>query len=422
MEEESGSTSELHSFEAPSVEPGSQSVPEVVAIRVTGARQRQSWREQTWVTWLGVAVAAGLLFIVAAPPVWSHSNRVVAAARPSATPIGSSHNFPYQSPIPGVDDLYLRGVYAYEQRTPESLGRSRDDFSAAIAKDPNYAPAYAGLSNTYNLLREYSVMPEPEAYAKAREAAQHAIVLDPKLPEAHASLGFIDFFWSWDAVAAEREFRAALALDPSSVVARHWYGSMLLHEGRFGEALEQLELAQRLAPTSVAVLSTRAYALGLSGRRAEAEEMLQDAISATPDASSPRTILAILSGMQPRDPERFVVETRRVGELRHSDAMLQLADAAKAGLRAGGEKGMWKAILALEEKRHPGTEDRTYLMVDAKVLLGRNEEAIADLMWLAQRHDPQVMGLVVDPSLAPLHQDRRFIQLVAKLGLPPVAH
>ena len=231
----------------------------------------------------------------------SHAKSAAAStsARPQYTPASnaSSSDVPYRSQVPGVDDLYLRGIYRYEQRTPDSLGHSLDDFSAAIAKDPNYAPAYAGLANTYNLMREYSVMPESEAYPKAKAADEHALALDPKLPQAHASLGFIDFFWSWDTTAAEREFRTALTLDPSSVLAHHWYGSMLTHEGRYSEAIQQLDLAQRLQPTSAAVLSTRALALGLSGRRGEAVDLLQDAINENPAASSPHEMLVILSDM-----------------------------------------------------------------------------------------------------------------------------
>jgi tetratricopeptide (TPR) repeat protein len=318
-----------------------------------------------------------------------------------------------------VDDLYLRGVYLYEQRTPETLSRSLDDFTSAIAKDPNYAPAYAGLANTYNLLREYSVMPDAEAYPKAREAAEHAVALDPKLPDAHAALGFIDFFWSWDTVSAEREFRTALALDPSSAVAHHWYGSMLTHEGRYPEAIEQLDLAQRLQPTSAAVLSTKALALGLSGHRSEAVDMLQDVINETPGVSSPHEILAILSKVEPREPARFLDETRRVAELRHSDEMLQLVAAAEPAYRAGGEEAMWSSILTTEEKLHPGASNRTYTMIEAEAALGRNDAAFADLAQLEQRRDPTLIGIVLDPTLSSLRRDRRFGELVASMGLPP---
>ena len=376
--------------------------------------------DRKWTVGITVAVAAGLVFLLASPLVRSHATSAVAPSKYAVDPGGNSANAPYRSKVAGVDDLYLRGVYLSEQRTPESLERSLDDFSGAIARDPNYAPAYAGLANTYNLLREYSMMPDAEAYPKARAAAEHAVALDPKLAQAHASLGFIDFFWSWDSASAEREFKTALALDPSSVLSHHWYGSMLTHEGRYKEAVEQLNLAQRLDPASEAVLSTRALALGLSGRRGEAVDMLQDVINQTPGVSSPHAILAVLSNIEPRDTARFLDETRKAAEMRHSDEMLQVTSAAEPAYKSGGEKAMWTAILSTEERLHPGASNRTYLMVEAEAALGRYDAAFSDLDKLVRRRDPTLMGIVLDPTLAPLHQDHRYGQLVASIGLPPV--
>ena len=370
---------------------------------------------------IAIAVVVSLLCVLVSPVVRSHANPRVQLSRLGSDSGERLSAVSYGSQISGVNELYLQGIYAYEQRTPESLQRALDDFSNAIAKDPDYAPAYAAQAITYSLVREYSVMPDAEAFAKARAAAEHAVALDPRLSDAHASLGFIDFFWSWDTVSAEREFRTALVLDPSSVLAHHWYGSMLTHEGKYGEAIEQLDLAQRLEPTSAAILSTRALALGLSGHRAEAVDMLQDVISETPGVSSPHAILSTLSRVEPQDPARFLFEMRRAAELRHSDEMLQVATAAETALDSGGESAMWTSVLATEERLHPGGSDRTFLMIEAEAALGHDEAAFADLGQLAQRHDPAMMGIIIDPTLSPLRRDRRFGQLVASMGLPPLS-
>jgi Tfp pilus assembly protein PilF len=409
--------SEMTSAALPANEPGS---PGFVERRKTGPILPAA---PDRLTLAGIAAAVGfaLIWLLAWPVSKSHAKNLgepKAQSAPESVTRGS--RMVRGSQVAGVDALYLRGIYFYEQRTPESLGHSLNDFKEAIAKDPNYAPAYAGLANTYNLLREYSVMPEAEAYAKAREAAERAVALDPTLPDAHAALGFIDFFWSWDAAKAESEFRTALALDSSSAVAHHWYGSMLMHEGRFDEALKQLDIAQRLDPTSTAILSTRAFALGLSGHRGQAEDMLQDVLNETPDATSPHATLAGLSKIQPRDPTQFLVEMRRVAELRHSDEMLRVAAAAEPAYRSGGEPAMWGAIFAEEAKLHPGVTNKTYLMVEAEALMGRKEDAMTDLTELTQRRDPQVIGILIDPSLSTLHSDPRFGRLVASVGLPPL--
>jgi tetratricopeptide (TPR) repeat protein len=409
--------------------PAAVSRPKLVVIRSSSTSERRPASADRPLAWLAsgrrpliaritIAVAVGVLCVLVSPVVRSHANPTVRPSKYSSDSGERLSMVSYGSRISGVNELYLQGIYAYEQRSPESLQRALDDFSNVIAKDPNYAPAYAALSITYNLVREYSVMPEAEAYPKARAAAEHAIALDPKLSDAHASLGFIDFFWSWDTVSAEREFQTALALDPSSILAHHWYGSMLTHEGKYEAAIEQLDLAQRLEPTSAAILSTRALALGLSGHRGEAVDMLQDLISETPGATSPHAILSTLSRVEPQDPARFLFELHRTAELRHSDEMLQVATAGETALRSGGETAMWAAILGTEEQLHPGTSNGTFLMAEAETVLGHYDAAFADLGQMARRHDPTTMGIILDPTLSPLRRDRRFGQLIASMGLP----
>jgi hypothetical protein len=376
--------------------------------------------------WLysAAAVCGIALLVLAARPFFMHSGAVPLSAiarRHAAGPDAGSFRsaVPYRSLVPGVDDLYLRGIYFYEQRTSDSLEHSRRDFLAAIAKDANFAPAYAGLANTYNLMREYSGMSDAEAYGKAREAAEHAIQLDPNLPQAHVALGFVEFFWSRDAAGAESEFRRAILLDPNSSTAHHWYGSMLLHEGRFPEANDQLDLAQRLEPTSASILSTRALALGLSGHRNEASDMLQELLTEVPTATSPHASLATLSLIVPRDPPRYLEEFRRVGELRHDEELLQMISAGAGAYHQAGENAMWLAMLNQQESQHPA--NRTYYMMEAEAALGRKDAAFADLRQLIQNRDSRVIGIVIDPTLAPLRSDPRFAEVLKSIGLPPLS-
>ncbi len=344
-------------------------------------------------------------------------NRRAANPESSATAKG----VPYRSRIPGVDDLYLSGIYFYEQRTPDSLQQSMQNFKDAIGKDPSYAPAYAALANTYSLMREYSDMPEAEAYPKAKAAAERAIVLDPKLPQAHASMGFIDFFWLWDATAAQKEFQTALALDPSSVLAHHWFGSMLVHQGRFAEALQQLDVAQRLEPTSAAIVSLRALALGFGGHRDEAVTMLEEIVRQAPSATSTHNVLGALSLIEPRNIPLYLDETRKVAELRHDQQWLQLNKAADRAYRTGGEMAMWKSMLEFDRRLHPTGSGNLYQMAEAEAMLGHTDEAFAALDQLVEAHNPIAMGLHNDPTFQPLHHDPRFVQLETKMGCPPLS-
>jgi tetratricopeptide (TPR) repeat protein len=194
---------------------------------------------------------------------------------------------------------------------------------------------------------------------------------------------------------------------------------MLLHEGRFPEANDQLDLAQRLEPTSASILSTRALALGLSGHRNEASDMLQELLTEVPTATSPHASLATLSLIVPRDPPRYLEEFRRVGELRHDEELLQMISAGAGAYHQAGENAMWLAMLNQQESQHPA--NRTYYMMEAEAALGRKDAAFADLRQLIQNRDSRVIGIVIDPTLAPLRSDPRFAEVLKSIGLPPLS-
>lgn len=403
--------------------PDSDQDPEPIVFEGLGATATS----RRWLASAGIAGTLALVFAVGWPLMVQARRGKAAETLPHAGRVttnvestGSGRVAPYGSNVPGVDDLYLRGIYFYEQRTPDSLHQSLQNLTDAIAKDPTYAPAYAGLANTYNLLREYSGMADTEAYPKAKAAAERAIALDPKLPQAHASMGFIDFFWSWDSSAAEREFQTALALDPSSVLAHHWYGSMLAHQGRFPEALQQLDLAQRLDPTSAAIVSLRAFALGFSGHRDDGIAMLEEIAKKAPSATSTHNVLGALSLIEPRNMPLYLDETRKVAELRHDEEWLRLNKAADRAYRSGGEMAMWKSMLDFGKRFHPKAENDLYQIAEAEAMLGHTDEAFAELGTLVDQHNPVAMGLHNDPTLKSLHADPRFTQLETRMGCPPL--
>jgi tetratricopeptide (TPR) repeat protein len=316
-----------------------------------------------------------------------------------------------------VQELYLHGSYLFEQRTPETLAQAKSDFEQAIAVNESYAPAYAGLAKTYDLLREYATMPSDKAYPLAKTAALRAIALDPKLPDAHAALGYEEFFWEWNGAEAEREFQRAIALDANSAIAHHWYGSMLMHQARFGEAIRELNRAQVLEPASAGVLGTRALAIGLGGKRGEAVDMVQDILTRVPNSAPLHYILALLCLQEPRDIPRYLDEMRRFARLRHSDEEMQLIDAAEPVYQREGEQAMWGAMLQAEQRLHPDGRP-TYVTAQIEATLGMKDAALRDLTELQREHNADMIGLDIDSLLAPLRDDPRFEQLVARVGLP----
>ncbi len=151
---------------------------------------------------------------------------------------------------PEAYQLYLKGRFYWEKRTPESLDKSREYFNQAIEKDPNYALAYVGLADYYDVVPEYAPVPSSEAGPKARAAAQKALALDDSLTEAHAVLadGY-SLQWEWS--AAEREFKRALELSPNSANTHKLYWICLSSQGRHQDALAEIRTALRLDPLNL---------------------------------------------------------------------------------------------------------------------------------------------------------------------------
>jgi Tfp pilus assembly protein PilF len=323
----------------------------------------------------------------------------------------------YVSKVPGVDDLTLRGIYLYEKRTPDSLARAEQTLQQALAKDPADAPAWSALAITHLLVREYGSMPDAVAFPKARDEAQKALALDPNFPDAHASLAFVLYFWDEHPAAAEQEFRTALRLNPNSALAHQWYGSVLTHEGRFAEALQQLDTAQRLEPNSTAILASRAYALGLAGHRDQAIDMLNAITEQDPSYSGAHYRISVLCMVPPANIPCALRERRRWATLMHHDDEIAEGAAAERAYHRGGEPAMWRALLQWEKARHPAG---TMGMAVAEAALGRTDDALADLQKLVADPHLGIMGVNMTIELRPLHSDPRYQRLVASLGLPQV--
>jgi tetratricopeptide (TPR) repeat protein len=134
-----------------------------------------------------------------------------------------------------------------------NLKKAVECFQQAIEKEPDYAPAYAGLALSYGLLPFYSAMPPKEAVQKGREAALKALQIDETLAEAHASLAMIKTRYDWDWEGGEREFKRAIELNPGYATAHERYSFNLLLKARFDEAIKEMEQALELDPVSVTI-------------------------------------------------------------------------------------------------------------------------------------------------------------------------
>ena len=149
--------------------------------------------------------------------------------------------------------VYWRGRYFWNQRTPQGMQRALDCYGEALARDPSYALAYAGMADAYVGLSQFQYLPPREVFPKAEAAARRALELDPTLAEAHTSLAHIEDVYHWNWREAEREYRRALELDPRYATAHAWLADCLMAQERTEESFAQIARAQELEPLSVPI-------------------------------------------------------------------------------------------------------------------------------------------------------------------------
>lgn len=325
-----------------------------------------------------------------------------------------------RTPNPEAQELYLKGRYYWDKRTPDDLNKAVDYFTQAIVKDPGYAQAYVGLADCYNLLREYTMMPANEAYQRALSAATRAVALDDGSAEAHASLAFALFYGSWDVAGAEREFKRAIEPNPKYVPAHHWYATVLMVLGRSQEAMSEIELAQKLNPTSNAILADKGLILFMAGRRDEAATLLKQIESSEPDFLSPHTYLAEIYRLN-GDYASSLAESKTAAELLHDQSSLEIVKAGEKGLATGGKNGMLEAILTEQKKLYQQGLIPAYSLADTAALLGRNKEALAYLQASYEKRAPGMVSLRDDLALYGLHNEPEYRNLLAKVGFPPLS-
>lgn len=232
---------------------------------------------------------------------------------------------------PEAEQLYLRGRYYWNKRTPDDLNKAVDYFTQAIVRDPSYAAAYVGLADCYNLLREYTRMPADEAYARAFAAAKKAVELDDQSSSAHASLAFVLFYGKWDVAAADAEFRRSIDLDPNNAVAHHWYATYLLTLRRMPESLAEIERAQALDPTSTSILADKGDVLFQAGRRDEGIGLLRQMEATDPAFRSPHLYLKTFYLAEADYPD-FLLESREDAQLLRDNVALAVTTSSRERL------------------------------------------------------------------------------------------
>lgn len=320
---------------------------------------------------------------------------------------------------PGTDDveaytLYLRGRYHWNRRTAAELEKGIELFRQAIAIDPRYALAWAGLADSYGILGWYRHMSSMDAYTKMVSAASSAVAVDDSLAEPYTSLAYARFMYGWDWSGAEAGFRAALERNPSYAVARHWFAEFLMAMGRFDEAVEQLDTAHELDPLSPTIGFGVGWVQYFLGDYHAAIRRYEKTLELDPDFILAPWFLApalVQAGEYDRAIEVCETWIPRVRRQNGLAALLAYAQ-AKAGRR---EEAL--SSLELLERLAPGKEVAPDHLALVHIGLGDRDRAFEYLDVALRQRVWYLVFLKVDPAFEPLRADSRFDRLVAEVGL-----
>jgi TolB-like protein/lipoprotein NlpI len=310
-------------------------------------------------------------------------------------------------------EAYIRGRYFWNKRTDEGMKKGLAYFREAIALDPTFAQAYVGVADSYATLGLYAVLPPKEAFPAAKEAGRKALEMDHSLAEAHATLGFIAFYYDWNGLAAESEFRQAFDNNANYAIAHSWNGENLAAMGRFPEAISEAKLAQENDPLSMSINTNAGWTLFLAGRHGEAMEALKKIIEIDP--GFPRAHFRLGSAYENRGMYgQAIVELQKAVQLSAGDPYYE--GALGHAYAVSGNVGAARRLLELLKSRSRRRYIPAYAIALIYAGLGEKDNAF---IWLGKAYEDRSTSLAylkVDPVLNSLRSDPRFVGLVQSIA------
>lgn len=316
---------------------------------------------------------------------------------------------------PQAHEAYLRGRYYWNTFTEDGFARAIVCYNQAIALDPDYAVAYAGIAAYHNWLGSFTILPFSECSAAAYEAAATAVSKDPTLAEAHASLGQATLCRDFDWSAAERELRKAIDLNPNYSVARIWYALQLAMEGRFTESLDQAEMARDLDPLAVISRFSFVWCAYHAKHYDDACREAEETLSAEPNNLMMLHAYSFLLSRLGRHDEAITAARKSIelsGKASHTLSRLGSA-LAEAG-RLNEAESVLREMDEITSHRHISP----YHLALVKTALGNLDEALTLLKEAYETRDAKILWLAVDPEFEQLHSRPPYKALLRNLNHP----
>lgn len=308
-------------------------------------------------------------------------------------------------------DFYLRGRFHLSKRTDEGTKAAIDFFQQAIAKDPEFALAYAGLADCYIIGGNSLPWSETEVRQKAKEAAMKALARDGTLSEAHTSLAVVNMLYEWNFPASELEFKKAIELNPNYVTAHHWYAEYLSTMGRHDEALSEIIRAQNLDPMSVIIIRDIGMHQYYAGHYDAAIQEAQSALALDPDFVPTHRLLGLVYLKQRRFDESI---NELQGVVARTKSGRDRALLAQAYAIAGDRREANRLLNELLKEN----EVSPYYIAVGYAGLGDKDRAFEFLDRAYREQASMLQYLKIQPTLESLRADPRFGELVKRIGLP----
>jgi len=310
--------------------------------------------------------------------------------------------------------LFLKGRNFVNDRGREAFLKAKSYFEGAIKRDPNYASAYAGLSDCYHLMENWGFLEPKAAWSKASEYATKALELDDTLAEAHASMAMALSVQDWDWDGSEKEYKRALDLNPSYATAHHWYAVHLLQaQKKWQENLRQMQEAARLDPYSGVIGTNLGWALFLAGRREEGIKRLRSVLDTSPDFAYAHFSLGetLVSAGSVEEGTSEIRKALDLSQMAEPKAMMVYACIA-AGKRKDAEKAFEELVEISKEKYVPDT-----WFAVAYGALGDKVQAIKRFERAIRNHNSSVAENVNKPYFDSLRTETGFHDLLNEIGL-----
>jgi TolB-like protein/Tfp pilus assembly protein PilF len=313
--------------------------------------------------------------------------------------------------VPAAHVAYLKGRYLWNKYSDASLKSGLSMFEESLKVDPNYAPAWAGLAESYEAMANTSMVAPDQGYAKAREAALKGLALDPDNAQMHATLAYVARFYDWDWPGAEREFQRAIALNPGFGLGRARYANLLAGLGRFEEATAMAEQVIALDPQSLILYTAVGDVMFFARQYERSIEYYGKCLELEPHFSAARTDLARSLEHLGRYDEALEMFRRAYEGKPEPSAGLAIY-LARAGRRDEAEATI-KKVLAMRDEKFVSP----YGIASYYAVTGQNEPALDWLERAYAERDGTLVWIKVHPRLDGLRGEPRFRTLLEKMKL-----